>query len=130
MIPANGYYEWTGPKGDKQPYFITPKGVDLFCFAGLWESWTDKDDGTTTQSCTIITTDACPQIAHIHNRMPVILNPELYERWIDPDLVDVDELGEILRDGKTQEFSFHPVSKDVNSVRNNGPELIRVVDVD
>lgn len=130
LIPANGYYEWTAEKGGKQPYFIATTGGNIFAFAGLWETWKNKDDESTIQSCTIITTDASPQIAHLHNRMPVILTAGFYQNWLDPGLQDFGELQEILRAGKVQEFAFHPVSRDVNSVRNNGPELIREVAVD
>ncbi len=128
LIPANGYYEWTGKKGEKQPYFITPPSATVFCFAGLWESWKSKDDETIQiQSCTIITTDASPGIAHIHNRMPVVLTAEYYRLWLDSDNQDVDDLHDILRVGTVRDFTSHPVSTAVNSVRNNGPELVQVV---
>jgi putative SOS response-associated peptidase YedK len=130
LILANGYYEWTAEKGGKQPYFIATTSGNIFAFAGLWETWKNKDDETTIQSCTIITTDASPQIAHLHHRMPVILSAGFYQNWLDPGLQDVGELQEILRVGKVQEFAFHPVSKVVNSVRNNGPKLIRAIEAD
>lgn len=125
LIPANGYYEWTGPKGDRQPYFITTITDEPFGFAGLWETWTDKDSGTSIRSCAIITSEAEPEIEHIHGRMPVILPPDLYREWLDPGLRDLNELVGILEAGKVEDFRFHPVSRDVNSTRNDSPELMR-----
>lgn len=130
LILANGYYEWTAEKSGKQPYFITTTGGNLFAFAGLWEAWKNKDDETTIQSCTIITTEASPQIAHLHHRMPVILTAEYYRNWLEPGLHDINELQDILRVGKVLEFAYHPVSRDVNSTRNNGPKLIQAIEVD
>ena len=127
LILANGYYEWQGTKGNKQPYFITTTKEKPFGFAGLWDTWKDKTDGTTIQSCTIITTSACQQIAHLHHRMPIILDTEFHERWLDPGLHDKDELLGILEMGNIEEFRFHPVSKEVNSTRNNYLPLIEPI---
>jgi len=127
LIPANGYYEWTGPRGSRQPYFITTPTDEPFGFAGLWETWTDRDGDTTIESCTIITTDASPGIAHIHDRMPVILIPDLYENWLDPGLRDLNELLGILEAGRVEEFTYHPVSREVNSTGNNSSDLIRPI---
>lgn len=128
LILANGYYEWTGPKGDKQPYYITKTSDEPFGFGGLWDTWTDKVTGTTIQSCTIITSEASLSIAHISNRMPVILTPDLYQSWLDPELRDLDELHGILELGKIEQFKFHPVSRDVNSTRNNSPDLVQPIE--
>lgn len=127
LIPANGYFEWTGAKGNKQPYFIATGSGKSFVFAGLWETWTNKSDEITIESCTIITTYASSGISHLHHRMPVILVPEFNNAWLDPALQDAGELIQILKDGATQEFAYHPVSKDVNNVRNNGPDLIKPI---
>ena len=127
LILSNGYYEWKGMKGNKQPYFITTTRKKPFGFAGLWDTWRDKTGGTMIQSCTIITTSACRQIAHLHHRMPIILGTEFHERWLDPSLRDLNELLGILEFGKVEEFRFHPVSKDVNSTRNNDPSLIEPI---
>lgn len=127
LIPANGYYEWKGEKGDKEPYYITSATGELFAFVGLWERWTDREspDIAPLDSCTIITTAASPLIKHIHDRMPVILAPQYYEAWLNPKLEDSNELYRILQTGAIQEMKYYPVSKAVNSVRNNGPELIK-----
>ena len=129
FVVANGYYEWTGEKGAKQPYYITTQTSHPFGFAGLWEIWKDLENETLTQSCTIITTSASPHLKHIHNRMPIILAPEYYKKWLDSDIQDHASLFDILQKGRGQELIFHPVSKAVNSAKNNGPELIQAIDL-
>lgn len=127
LIPANGYYEWKGEKGNKEPYYITSATGELFAFVGLWERWTDKEspDSSPLNSCTIVTTAASPSIQHIHDRMPVILAPQCYEAWLNPKLEDSNELNRMLQNGLVQELEYYKVSKAVNLVRNNGPELIQ-----
>ena len=127
LIPANGYYEWKGEKGNIEPYYITSTTGVLFAFAGLWERWTDKDspDSAPLDSCTIVTTTASLSILHIHDRMPVILAHQYYEAWLNPEFQDAGELNRILQTGVIQEMKYYLVSKAVNSVKNNGPELIQ-----
>jgi putative SOS response-associated peptidase YedK len=85
LIPADGFYEWKGPKGQKLPMLITLPESKPFAFAGLWETWNKKDDQDTIyKSCTIITTEASDSVREIHHRMPAILKPEMYESWLDP----------------------------------------------
>jgi putative SOS response-associated peptidase YedK len=129
LILSNGYYEWTGEKGNKQPYFITIDSNEPFAFAGLWETWQDKKNPDTPllESCTIVTTQAASNIAHLHHRMPVILNSKLYEAWLDPELEDFVESNRILKVGMVHDFRYYPVSKKVNSVRNNDPSLVETV---
>jgi putative SOS response-associated peptidase YedK len=125
LIPADGFYEWKGPKGSKQPVFITLPGEELFGFAGLWEVWDDKGKAEEPPyTCTIITTDASPSIQEIHHRMPVILTPEAFEDWIE-ESTDTDALKEILRSQFQKELAFRPVSKAVNKVDNNSVKLIK-----
>jgi putative SOS response-associated peptidase YedK len=131
LIPAEGYYEWKGEKGNKQPYYITSTTGVLVAFAGLWERWTDKEspDSSPLVSCTIVTTAAIPLIEHIHTRMPVILAPQYYEAWLNPKLEDVGEIHRILQYGAVQEMGYYPVSKAVNSIRNNGSDLIQKITI-
>ncbi|MFO8233153.1 MAG: SOS response-associated peptidase [Longimonas sp.] len=76
LIPADGFYEWKGPKGDKQPFFITLPDEKPFAFAGLWETWRDKDrEDELYRSCSIITRDASECLKDIHDRMPAVLSP-------------------------------------------------------
>jgi putative SOS response-associated peptidase YedK len=129
LIPADGYYEWKGEKGHKQPYFITPATGVPFGFAGLWERWAGEEspDCSPLDSCTIVTTAASHSIAHIHTRMPVILTAALYEVWLNPELKDVGELNRLLQTGAVQEMIYYPVSKAVNTIGNNGPNLIQKI---
>lgn len=127
LILSNGYYEWSGEKGSKQPYFITSP-EQPFCFAGLWETWKNKEDETLIHSCTIITAEASQAIAHIHNRMPVILHAGAYRNWLDPGFEEFNDLLDILDKGMARDFSFYPVSRAVNSIRNNGPELSKAIE--
>ena len=125
LILADGFYEWKGTKGQKQPMFITLPDGNPFAFAGLWETWNKKDDPENIyKSCTIITTQASDSVREIHHRMPAILKPEMYEPWLDPMNQDVSELANILQTGIETELVSHAVSKNVNSVKNNEPSNI------
>jgi len=125
LIPADGFYEWKGPKGSKQPVYITLPDGEPFGFAGLWAVWDDKGKAEEPlYTCTIITTDASPPIQDIHHRMPVILIPEAFEDWIKAD-TPADALKEIISTHTHKDLVFRPVSKAVNSVQNNSPDLIK-----
>jgi len=129
LIPSDGFYEWKGEPGHKQPYFITTKLDVPFALAGLWETWTNKegDEESIYKSCTIITTEASEPIREIHNRIPVILMPEFNEKWLNTEVQDPKELGAILQDGLIRDMQFYPVSKYVNSVKNNDPSCIKPI---
>ncbi len=125
LILADGFYEWQGEKGHKQPVFITLPDKKPFAFAGLWESWNKKGaEEATYKSCTIITTRASESIRDIHHRMPVILKTEVYEPWLEPANQNITELEGILKDDICTEFVSYPVSKQVNSTRNNDPSCV------
>lgn len=129
LIPADGFYEWKGEKGDKQPYYIfTPFG-EPFAFAGLWETWTDKesDEESVYKSCSIITTAASESIREIHNRMPAILDPKYHGKWLDAEIQDPKELETILQGGIILDMINYPVSTLVNSVKNNDPNCIKPI---
>jgi len=125
LIPADGFYEWKGKRGQKQPMYLTQPGGDPFAFAGLWEMW-DKEEHQDTpyRSCTIITMAASESVRHIHNRMPVVLKPESFDIWLDRGNQDTEKLKEILSNGIIIDFVSHPVSKRVNKVDNNDPSNI------
>ena len=122
LIPADGFYEWK----DRQPWYCAPAGDTLFGFAGLWETWrgTDQDP---YHSCTIITAEASKSMRAIHDRMPVILTPEAIEKWLDPATTDPDTLRAILTDGRITKIRTYPVSKFVDSPRNNDPRCIEPI---
>ncbi len=131
LIPADGFYEWKGEKGDKQPYYIFSPSGEPLAFAGLWEKWTGKESGNDTvyKSCTIITTAASGSVREIHHRMPAILSPEFHEKWLNPEIQDPKALKIILREGMVHDLEYHPVSKLVNSVKNNDPSCIEPITV-
>lgn len=131
LIPADGFYEWTLPPGakKKQPMFIHRPDGEPYAFGGLWEVWRSKEDpDQVLRSCTIITGAPNETMATIHERMPLILPPSRWSDWLDPDLQDTDRLGQFLVPAPKELITFHPVSTDVNSVRNDGPHLIEPVD--
>jgi len=129
LIPADGFYEWTGEKGNKQPYYVSIPSGKPFAFAGLWESWTDKNEESVYKSCTIITTAASDSIREIHDRMPAILDPEVYEKWLDVEIQDPKELESVLKDGLIHDMKYYPVSTFVNSVKNNDPNCIKSIEL-
>jgi putative SOS response-associated peptidase YedK len=123
IIPANGFYEWMATSGRKQPYYIRPSKDELFGFAGLYEHWKGPDGPV--ESCTIITTDANELMRPIHDRMPVILPVEAYAHWLDPENPDPGALTAMLRPAPAERMAAFPVSYRVNSVKNDGAELIQ-----
>jgi len=126
LIPADGFYEWQGEKGNKQPIYLSLPGQEPFAFAGLWERWTPKEaDSEEYRSCTIITTAASESVKPIHHRMPVILKPEKYDQWLDPELSNPFDLRNILENWTLDELAATPVSKQVNSAKNNDPSNIK-----
>ena len=127
LIPASGFYEWKGEKGNKQPYYVTSPSGKPFAFAGLWETWTPKnsDEKSVYKSCTIITTAASESIREIHHRMPVILGSGFYEKWLNVEIQDSNEFEIILKDGVIYNMKYYPVSTFVNSVKNNDPDCIK-----
>jgi len=92
------------------------------------ESWSGKDYESVYKSCTIITTAASESIREIHHRMPVILDPDFYEKWLNAEIQDSKELESVLQDGIIHDMKYYPVSTFVNSVKNNDPNGIQPVD--
>jgi putative SOS response-associated peptidase YedK len=123
LVPADLFYEWQKVDAKtKQPYAIALKDGDLFAFAGLWETWKDKLTGETKETYTVITTDPNEVMEPLHNRMPVVLAPNDYERWMapaDPAKLPVD----LLRPYPAEEMTAWKVSAAVGNVRNNEASL-------
>jgi putative SOS response-associated peptidase YedK len=116
LIPATGFYEWKITDGSKQPHFIHPADRHLFMFAGIYS---EDSEGQPTYS--IMTTNPNKEMSEIHNRMPVILQPDLEEEWLGAD--DDDEVLELLMPARDGSLEMYPVSPKVNSPRNNEPGL-------
>jgi len=124
LVLADGFYEWQKTGNGKQPYYIRMEDDSPFAFAGLWESWQNSRD---IRSSTIITTDANDVVSPIHNRMPVILHPEDYELWLDPDFDEKEPLTTLLKPYPAEAMEAYPVSRSVNSPSNNEPSIIESV---
>ncbi len=122
LIPASGFYEWQKVNGRKQPMYIHPAGEELFALAGLWEYWLGAD-GSELETCTILTTTPNEMMAPIHNRMPVIVEPEDFEMWLDPGPRPADGL-HLLRPYPANRMTAYPVSTLVNSPANDTANCI------
>jgi putative SOS response-associated peptidase YedK len=120
LLPASGFYEWHAEGGRKQPWYIHPRGAELFGFAALWERWQGPEGPLET--CAIITTEANEVMRPIHDRMPVILEPANFARWIDcrPD----NDVAGLLRPCDPAMLDALKVSTAVNNARNESPVLI------
>jgi putative SOS response-associated peptidase YedK len=136
LLPADGYYEWYATeqktkagKPLKQPFFIHPADGSVMAMAGLYEIWKDPtrdadDPQRFLWTCTVLTTTAEDAVGHIHDRMPLLVEPERYAAWLDPGTSDPDELLGLLVPAAPGRLEAYPVSTQVNNVRNNGPELL------
>jgi putative SOS response-associated peptidase YedK len=128
LILADGFYEWRHQKGEKQPVFITLPDKAPFAFAGLWETWHGKRNSETGyRSCTIITREAAGALKEVHHRMPVILDPDAFGQWLDPDNRDPDLLIGMLHNKSLTHLDFYSVAQQVNSIRNNTPSNLKPI---
>jgi putative SOS response-associated peptidase YedK len=125
LILADGFYEWksAGASKTKTPYFIHMKDRKPFAFAGLWDSW-NSPDGSLIKTCTIITTEPNELVSIIHNRMPVILHPRDYAKWLDTSPQTPDSLKPLIKPFPAEEMTAYPVSTLVNKPGNDTPELV------
>ncbi|MDP8973043.1 MAG: SOS response-associated peptidase [Actinomycetota bacterium] len=121
LILADGFYEWQKTDHGKQPYHIKMQDGSPFAFAGLWETWKDEEE---IRSCTIITTEANDLMSEIHHRMPVILHPEDYTMWLDPDFDEKEPLTSLLKPYPAAAMEAYAVSRRVNKPSNNEPSVL------
>lgn len=136
LIPADGFYEWTtvpteGGKPRKQPWFIRPAGGGAFVMAGLYAFWKDpalEGDGAWLTTCTIITTTATDALGHVHDRMPMTVEVEHWDDWLDPTLTAPDAAATLMRPPAEDALQSYPVVPLVGNVRNDGPELLTPLD--
>jgi putative SOS response-associated peptidase YedK len=134
LVPMDGWYEWrpngdaSGRKAPKTPFYMYGGDGEMLFMAGLWSTWRPAERGAAPSakppllSCTIITTDAAGPLAEIHDRMPLTISRDDWDRWLDPD-APIDE-GLLRGHGDLDRIEIREVSRLVNSIRNNGPELI------
>ncbi len=120
LVPATGFYEWKSTPNGKQPYFCHLDHRP-FCFAAIWEHWQDAA-GNELQTCALLTTPATGSMTRIHQRMPVVLTPQDHAEWLDHRDESTDRAFTCMARLQT-DFRIHPVSRDVNSARNDHPGL-------
>lgn len=136
IVPADGFYEWrkdpdAPAKAKKQPFFVHRPDGQPYAFAGLWEVWRGPNkDQEPLRSLTIITTAANGPMGEVHDRMPVLLDEGAWDTWLDRENEDLDLLGRLLVPAPASLIAMHPISTEVNSVRNDGPQLIDPIDPD
>ena len=123
LVPVNGFYEWQRLRGrkNKQPYFFHRPDGEPFAFAGLWATWRGRPDVEPLRTCTIVTTRTSRQLAHIHDRMPVMLPPDAEAPWLDAatPVADLQDLCVPL-----EETGTRAVGTAVNDARYDGPDCL------
>ncbi|HLH74195.1 MAG TPA: SOS response-associated peptidase [Chloroflexota bacterium] len=124
LVPSDAFYEWQRHGTSKTPYAIVRRDGRPMAFAGLWSSWHKPDSDERILSCTIVTTKANELMAPLHDRMPAILPEDAWETWLDPAFQDIGPLQSLLRPYPSERLEAYPVSTRVNSVQNEGPELL------
>jgi len=127
LVLATGFYEWQKRGGKKQPYYIYRSDKRPLAFAGLWDIWEDNITGEAIESCTIITIPATHQMTQIHERMPAVLESEIFDTWLDPEFNETEVLQDILIAPKEDVLEMYPVSSYVSNSRNDGEECIERV---
>jgi putative SOS response-associated peptidase YedK len=123
LIPADGFYEWTGEKKARQPYFVHMKDDSLFAFGGLYDRW-KTPEGESVETFTMITTPPNGVMSKLHDRMPLIVKPGDYAHWLDPK-GGADTVNNLLEPYPDEPMEAYPVSTKVNSPKNQGEELVK-----
>ncbi len=125
LILADGFYEWQKQGSAKQPVRIVLKNREPFGFAGLWDTW-ESSDGEKINFCTIITTEANELLKPVHDRMPVILNREAEDVWLDPLVPAPAKLLPLLKPYPSEQMEFYLVSQIVNSPANDSLDCLNM----
>lgn len=123
LVPTDGFYEWTGKAGAKQPHLIRPRGNAPMAFAAIFEDWMGAD-GSEIDSMAIITVPANETMRGIHDRMPAILQPEHFAAWLDVRGIDAPEAVSLIGPAPDDLLTTAKVSRKLNNPRNEGPDLL------
>ena len=123
VVPATGFFEWRVEGSVKQPYAIVPTSAPCFGFAGLWEAWTDPS-GAALETFAIVTTEPNSRMHELHDRMPLILEPADYARWITGR---TEEAAGLIRPSPSESLRYFPVSRAVSNAKNDRPDLVQPV---
>ncbi len=129
LIPADGFYEWKREGKEKLPFCFTLADESVFAFAGVWDRW-KSPQGQVVETCSILTTTPNLLMQDIHDRMPVILERDAYELWLDPGFTKVEELQPLLKPYPAEAMRRYRVSQRVNQVKNDDPECSAAIDAD
>lgn len=129
LIPADGFYEWKKMGSVKRPYCFEAGEGEVFALAGLWDEWTSPD-GEIIESCTILTTSSNFLVEDLHNRMPVIVRPDKYDLWLDPDVSDFESIRDILKPYDGNLMRRYPVSRKLNNSKNDDVESASRIDLE
>jgi len=121
LIPADGFYEWQRTGKTKQPYCFEIGEGTLFAFAGIWDRWKGPS-GNIVETCSILTTTPNAVTSTVHDRMPVILDPDNYDLWLDPGMRDVSAASELLKPCDARLMRCYPISTRINHVANDDEE--------
>ena len=124
LVPVDAFYEWGRQDSVRQPYAIRRIDGEPLALAGLWSGWRDPSSGEVRRTFTIVTTEANELIAPLHDRMPVLVAPDAWARWLEPAPRDPGELNGLLVPAPGAGLFVYPVGRAVNDVRNEGPELL------
>jgi putative SOS response-associated peptidase YedK len=128
LIPADAFYEWQKAGKTKQPYCFEVNDGELFAFAGLWDRWKNPS-GQWIKSCSILTTMPNAVTSAVHDRMPVILDPDSYELWLDPGMTNVAAASELLKPYDARLMRCFPVGTRLNHAANDDEECSRPVEL-
>jgi len=126
IIPCDGFYEWKTINRIKRPFCIHPKDKSIFGFAAIWETATDPDGGE-IDTAAIVTIDVGDDLQHLHHREPVIIAKGDIDLWLGADERDLDLMSPMIRPASMGFWHTYEVATSVNSVRNDGPDLIHPV---
>jgi putative SOS response-associated peptidase YedK len=128
LIPADGFYEWAKTGKGKQPYCFEVNDGQLFAFAGIWDRWRNPS-GTTVETCSILTTTPNAVTSPVHDRMPVILDPDSYDLWLDPGMQNVAAISELLKPCDARLMRCYPIRTRINRVANDDEECYAPVEL-
>jgi putative SOS response-associated peptidase YedK len=123
LIPSDGFYEWEPAEEGRTPHWVYRADGHPMVFAGIWASRLDEETQQWERTCSILTTEAKGVISSIHHRMPVALDPDVWDSWLDRELTDTETALGLIRTIDPDEIMEHAVSKRVNTVKNNDPDL-------
>ncbi|WP_418154499.1 SOS response-associated peptidase [Actinoalloteichus caeruleus] len=134
LVPATGWYEWQPNESGKQPFLSVRRDGRPLAMAAVFSTWWPKDqpkeNTAPVVSCAVVTTEAQGEFARVHHRMPLVLGREHWEEWLDPGAEEVRHLLDDPAVVPLDELTMYPVSKEVNSMRNNGPRLVDPVELE